>query len=476
MTPSRAASRRRRCWTRSCPTARCSWRARDGHSGWVNSLGLPRAGIDRRHARSADRAHRAARHGAPIGTLHEHAMALVQRGAAAGDRGGTRGRRCSAARRTCIGWASAPGRTRTSTAPEQAAYLAVARPRRADGAGGAGARCGIPTGAWSRSRSSSRADSEVADGRPARLRAAAVKLFQDGVVENATAAMLEPYLDAHGPPARRPGPEPLSARPRCATCASRSTRHASRSTPMPSATGPCARSLDALTAARRANGPRDGRHQIAHLQFIDPEDLPRFRALGRHRQLPAVLGGTWTTTISELTRPFVGDQRTERMYPFGSLARLGATLAFGSDWSVTTPDPLLILDVATPAHAPGMPGRPTAGPVVGAPGASRPRCAPIPAGPPSPTAWTTRRAPSRPAGRRTSCAGRRSAGAPGVGRADARVLLTMVDGRVCGRIPGWRMSRGDGQPVDRRPCRCRVARDGALRTSAACRLAPLVAG
>ena len=82
--------------------------------------------------------------------------------------------------------------------------------------------------------------------------------------------------------------------------------------------------LDALTTARKVNGPRDGRHQIAHLQFIDPADLPRFRALGviaNCQPLWAVHGGY----TDDLALPLVGSARAERMYPFGSLARLGAT-------------------------------------------------------------------------------------------------------------------------------------------------------
>ena len=104
--------------------------------------------------------------------------------------------------------------------------------------------------------------------------------------------------------------------------------------------------LDALTAARRINGPRDGRHQISHLQVVDPADLPRFRALGvvaNCQPYWAVHGGA----VDELARPLLGDERADRMYPFGSLARLGATLALGSDWSVDTPHPMLVLEVAT---------------------------------------------------------------------------------------------------------------------------------
>jgi predicted amidohydrolase YtcJ len=48
----------------------------------------------------------------------------------------------------------------------------------------------------------------------------------------------------------------------------------------------------------------------------------------------------------ELTLPFLGPERAAWQYPFGSLVRAGATLAFGSDWSVSSPDPLQEMHVA----------------------------------------------------------------------------------------------------------------------------------
>ncbi len=128
---------------------------------------------------------------------------------------------------------------------------------------------------------------------------------------------------------------------------------------MPSAIVRCARR--STPAARYANGPRDGRHQVAHLQFVDTADLPRFRALG----VIANCQPYWACEddyVEDLTRPVVGDARADRMYPFGSLARLGAPLAMGSDWSVTTADPLRVLHVALHRTAPDRPDARPLGP------------------------------------------------------------------------------------------------------------------
>jgi predicted amidohydrolase YtcJ len=50
--------------------------------------------------------------------------------------------------------------------------------------------------------------------------------------------------------------------------------------------------------------------------------------------------------MDELTIPFLGRDRAERQYPFADLLRSGATLAMGSDWAVTTADPLQQVEVA----------------------------------------------------------------------------------------------------------------------------------
>src|SRR5206468_12112355 len=89
--------------------------------------------------------------------------------------------------------------------------------------------------------------------------------------------------------------------------------------------------LDAIEAARVANGPRGNRHHIAHLQIVHPDDLPRFRRLA----VTANCQAYWAQSepqMDELTLPYLGPERAELQYPFGDLHRLGTTLAMGSDW------------------------------------------------------------------------------------------------------------------------------------------------
>ncbi len=102
--------------------------------------------------------------------------------------------------------------------------------------------------------------------------------------------------------------------------------------------------LDAL-AALPAVLRTAGRHHIAHLQFVDPADLGRFAPLG----VTANFQPLWACKDEQndqLTVPFVGKERAEWQYRIGSLLRLGARVAFGSDWPVSSADPLQELHVA----------------------------------------------------------------------------------------------------------------------------------
>jgi predicted amidohydrolase YtcJ len=177
-----------------------------------------------------------------------------------------------------------------------------------------------------------------------RLRSDTVKLMLDGVAENFTAAMTSPYLDGCGcattnrglsfiDPAALPGYvtelDALGFQVHFHALGDRAVRDA----------------LDAVAAARAANGSRDTRPHLAHLQVVHPQDVPRFRALGATANLQAY----WAShepQMDELTIPFLDPALAARQYPFGDLLRAGTHLAAGSDWPVTTPDPLQAIHVA----------------------------------------------------------------------------------------------------------------------------------
>jgi predicted amidohydrolase YtcJ len=184
-----------------------------------------------------------------------------------------------------------------------------------------------------------------AAGTTGRMTANTVKIFQDGVMENFTAGLTEPYLSADGAPTDNAGLsmiDPILLRRYVA----RLDREGFQVHFHAIGDRAVRESLDAIEAARRANGPNEARHHIAHIQLVHPDDIGRFAELG------AIANGQpfWACRepqMTVLTIPFIGPRRAAWQYPFASLLRAGATLAFGSDWPVSTPNPFLEMEVAT---------------------------------------------------------------------------------------------------------------------------------
>jgi len=171
-----------------------------------------------------------------------------------------------------------------------------------------------------------------------------VKIMTDGVLENYTGALLEPYCDGCGGHTENHG---LSYVDRELLAAAVTELDALGFQVHMHAIGDRAvrNSLDAVEAAQRANGTNDHRHHIAHVQVVQPEDVPRFAQLG----VVANCQTYWAKPdpqMEELTIPFLGRDRVDIQYPFEGMRAAGARLCMGSDWSVTTANPLEQLEVA----------------------------------------------------------------------------------------------------------------------------------
>ncbi|MGZ5487427.1 MAG: amidohydrolase, partial [Candidatus Aminicenantales bacterium] len=317
----------------------------DGHSAWVNSRALALAGITRDTPDPAGgRIERDPKTGVPSGTLRESAADLVERLVPeTSPADSIRGLRAGLALANRFGIVSI---IEASAGPETLdAYAAL------DKSGDLTVRV-----LASLYVDTDRGVAEVrrlaglrrryAGGR---LKATAAKIFADGVMEPHTAALLEPYID-------RPGdrgtpllePEAFDALARALDLAGFQIHvHAigDRAVRM---------ALDAFEAAGRSNGFRDMRHHIAHLELIDPADIPRFKQLGAAANFQA-LWAYADTYITDLTLPLLGPRRSRWLYPIGSIARTGARIAGGSDWSVSSMNPLLAIQVALTRRGPDAP-------------------------------------------------------------------------------------------------------------------------
>ncbi len=317
---------------------------RDGHSAWVSSRALEMAEIssdtpdpgDGRIERGAD--------GKPSGTLHEGAADLVGRLApeptAEEMAEGLRRGQAYLHSLGITAWQDAIVDDGAGFGHNFTRYVEAAE---------RGELTARVIGAlwWDRHRGVDQIDGLVElreRGQVGRFAATSVKIMQDGVCENFTAAVLDPYLDSHGTPTDNRGisfvdPETLKGavteldrlgfQVHFHALAERAVRE----------------SLDAVEAALLANGPSDNRHHLAHLQVIHPDDIPRFRDL-RAVANAQPLWAAHESQMDDLTIPFLGEPRWRWQYPFASLVRAGATLAMGSDWSVSSPDPLEEMHVA----------------------------------------------------------------------------------------------------------------------------------
>ncbi|MBT1089938.1 amidohydrolase [Streptomyces sp. Tu102] len=317
---------------------------RDHHGAWVNSRALALAGITRDTPDPADGRIERDASGEPSGTLQEGAMQLVGRLPPPATQADRVAALLHAQRHLhalgITAWQDAlVGDFLGMDNPAQA-YLAAARD---------GSLTARVVGAlwWDRERGSEQIP-ELAERREAlshgRFRATSVKLMLDGVAETGTAALVDPYLDKCGCATANRGtsfidPEQL---PKYVTeldalgfqchfhaLGDRAVRDA----------------LDAIEAARAANGPSDTRPHLAHLQVIQPADVPRFARLGAIANIQP-LWAAHEPQMDELTIPFLGPERAAWQYPFGALLRSGARLAAGSDWPVSSPDPLHGVHVA----------------------------------------------------------------------------------------------------------------------------------
>ncbi|MFE4551361.1 amidohydrolase [Streptomyces sp. NPDC056785] len=327
---------------------------RDHHGAWANSRALELAGVTRATPDPADGRFERDASGEPTGMLQEGAMRYVGRLAPPATPADRLAALLYAQRQLhalgITAWQDALVGAFLGMEDPSDAYVTAARE---------GSLTARVVGAlwWDRERGAEQIPELVARRAAlshGRFRAGSVKLMLDGVAENGSAALLDPYLDTCGcatanrgtsfiDPARLPSYvtelDALGFQCHFHALGDRAVRDA----------------LDAVEAARKANGPSDTRPHLAHLQVVHPDDVPRFARLGATANIQP-LWAAHEPQMDELTIPFLGSERAGRQYPFGSLLRSGARLAAGSDWPVSSPDPLQGIHVAVNRVTPGGTG------------------------------------------------------------------------------------------------------------------------
>lgn len=198
-------------------------------------------------------------------------------------------------------------------------------------------------------------------GHGPRFRATNVKFMLDGIVESLTAAVTDPYLEKQDKPENQENRENQPHHCACevyvgghdhGTAYFTADHLAAAFTAVQDAgldihchaIGDAAvrQGLDGIAVLPARD---DTRHHIAHLQLVDPVDVPRFAGLGVTANLQA-LWAYHDEQLVDLNLPVLGPDRAPWLYPFGDLAASGAVLAMGSDWPVSSPDPWAAVHVA----------------------------------------------------------------------------------------------------------------------------------
>jgi len=310
--------------------------SQDGHSGWANSVALKIAGITRDTPNPPDGIiDKDPETGEPVGSLQEGAMSLVAKHVPETTLE-DRLRGLAHARDMLHGYGITSIQDAYVFEGDLEAYAQL------DGSDELNLRV-VAALWWDRGETEEQIPRlvELRDKfLKGHVRPTTVKIMQDGVMENYTAVMLEPYLTEEGSRGI-PMVDPEFLKEAVSLLDAEGFQvhfHAIGD-------GAVRQSLDAIEEARSRNGDLGHRHHIAHLQIIDPADVPRFAAL----DVIANFQPLWAYAddyVVDLTLPFISEETAKSMYPIKSVIDGGGKVAFGSDWAVSTANPFPQIETA----------------------------------------------------------------------------------------------------------------------------------
>ena len=181
---------------------------------------------------------------------------------------------------------------------------------------------------------------EMAQVQGEYVRGGAVKFFMDGVWESYTAYNLEPYADDH-----HVNVEPIYSLEHFTRLASACDRLGLQIAVHCCGDAAVRQTLDGYEAVQGANGRRDSRHRIEHVEVCQPADMPRFRELGVIASVQ-LSHAPMRLEESGVAQFRLGPQRWPHWQPWRDLKDAGAHMCFGSDWTVVPFDPLTHIYVA----------------------------------------------------------------------------------------------------------------------------------
>ena len=319
--------------------------AADGHSAWANSKAFQIAGVTEKTPDPKDgRVERKSGSKEPSGTLRENAMDLVYEVMPK-----TTQKEMRQGLRTGISLATRAGITSVVDARTDEDYLKVYTRLDRQGELKMNVWASLPVDTEKGPEQIGKLAELRQKYRTDHFKVTSAKIFADGVIEAHTAALLAPYSD-------RPGDcgKPILEAPHFNNLAIALEKAGFQIHVHAIGDRAIRLTLDAIEAARRVSKNQRVLHQIVHLELIDPADIPRFKELGVVADFQAL----WAFAdpyIKELVEPVLGPERSGRLYPIGSVLKTGAIVAGGSDWTVSSINPLEAIQVAVTRKDPNNP-------------------------------------------------------------------------------------------------------------------------
>jgi predicted amidohydrolase YtcJ len=315
----------------------------DGHTAWVSSAALARARITAATPDPAGGIIDRGANGEPTGLLRENAMSLVADRLPAYSHAQE-----DAGLDDALREANSFGITTIIDANVDEAILATYARRDRDGALTVRVRGAIEEDGPPSPKEIQRVLALKRRYDDDHLAVDAVKLYLDGVIETETAWMLAPYADDTNGVAQFTPADLKATMAAFDRLGLQIHVHA---------IGDAAirEGLDAIETLPTADGVRDRRPLFAHLEVIDPGDVPRFATLGVYADFQPL----WAypdSYIRDATWPFIGPERSEFLYPIAAVRGSGGTIVAGSDWSVSSMNPFEGMEVAVTRKDPDQPG------------------------------------------------------------------------------------------------------------------------
>lgn len=174
------------------------------------------------------------------------------------------------------------------------------------------------------------------DFRTGKVRCSHVKMFIDGVVESGTALMLRPYPGEMG--ANDNAGDEVFTQEHFVACCKEADRLGFQIAIHAIGDAGVRRTIDALEAARKANGERDSRHRIEHVEVIHPDDIPRLAALGIVASLQPGHAPTGHIFPPGAVGQYLHDDQIAGAYAWQTIRETGARVVFSTDWPVIPVD------------------------------------------------------------------------------------------------------------------------------------------